>query len=427
MTIFSGSLNCGSRNYDNPVDTPNAAETPATTSPDSAKSNPNGAAAPGEAAAPGAAAPNVAKKEFTILDVSSIQNEKCTTFRASTVSHTRLNRVTLFYIAKCPSLGIRQLYARNISLNFEGQSEVGTAVNLFPNCIGNERGVEDYSLTGYISDTLTRQKLALNHKTDGNFTHIKIKSKCYSDGLNEEKSFALDTLLEYNTAPLQNYLHVNGALGYWPEKKVYLKNNGTTLNLDGTVGAITIAGDWTYADIYNYHGQLGSMTFLGSTPQELYIKTKGYRGTNTLYSIKNSDLTVTPAYLNEREAFFFVTHPTLGIYLTREFKSIIDPTYLFRYQNAKNISTSYFTKNGVKILRESARVVNGKTFFISTESFCSLNEYNFSQGKEILIATLGTLCAETLGEYGNRNIFTNISWNATDTGQIYLTPDLTTL
>lgn len=439
FTVSSVSLSCGDRNYDNPVDTEKTQPIAAGTNQDSpTPENPTGADSPkvtpsgttvggketvtkvacltDDCTSPAAVA--VTPPAFSVLDFfPGNQGGTCSVAKASTVSNGSANRITLIYRANYASMGVWQLYARNISVASNGTMTAGDPVNLFPNCFGNSTGITDYSITGYASSTLTSQNRALNNLSDGNFTHVKISSTCFNTGLNETKSFNLTDLSDDTTTTMTNYLSASGALGYWPEKNVYIKADGTTLNPDGTTGTTTIPGNWTSSGT----SPLGAMSFLGTDSQALYVVQAN--SLNSIYAVSANLISnaITAAGSNYTA---FGRHPTFGMF------AFYSGAYVMRLYTTGNFSQS--PDINARAIPFASRIIGTNGYVLSGSFYhssflCEVLKYNFSNGTAASLFKSSYTCKTSLGTIGNRSLLSDVTSSTATTGKLFLTPDLSAL
>ncbi len=412
----SASLSCGSRDYDNPVDVP--AATPAAGSPDTAQTNP-------ATNTPGADLPNakpaetpeacltdnctppaqtVAPAAYSMIDFfPGSQTGICSIAKAEVISNRSANRMTIIYRAKYASVGKWQLYGRNITVAANGTLTQSEPVNLFPNCAGDETGITGYNILGYASPLFTAQSKALNHSSDGDYTHIKIGSVCYSAGPDEQKSFNLATLAADNTTPMTDFLATNGAVGFWPEKNVYIKSDGSSLNPDGTAGSVNISKPFAEA-----------LEVLGSDAERLYLTYQS--GFSDLYSVALSNYNAIRIDDYHNSYHSLGRHSKLGFFH-------IEGIYLYNVINGIN---TYTARHDLNIVKNASRIIGFKGFLIG-QTRCEVKKINFTEKKFDTMFSANTDCKTSLGTYGNRSILTDVSATPESTGKLLLTPDLSAL
>jgi len=342
--------------------------------------------------------------------------DTCEAANVTVLKNTSLNRITLIYRAKYASDGLWQLYVRNLTVNPDGTLALtGTGpTNLFPNqCIGNTTGVTGYTISGYAGTGTTYKYYDWHEVT--NASAFAINMTCYSAPLNLSNTFDAATLSP-SVATTTSFLTTDGAVGYYKVQNVYVKSNGTTINLNGTANAFVIPGNWTSSGtsplgpiqgIYGNDaaGGLYISSKNGSTSHHKYLTAGGVL-TDMTSTVDFGYIIFPP--LNTR-ASGGIFHSTLGMYAANTYYS-----YIYGFNNGTSTSKStdaIGTEGHVLGFAADKLLTIGEAVYFSDGWNRSVQSFNFSSG------TFSTLAAQafppgsssysydTLGLYNAKALF----------------------
>lgn len=348
----------------------------------------------------------VASGSFSLIDYfPGNQVGVCYVADSTVIKNKSANRMTVIFRAKYASVGKWQLYARNITVAANGSLSQGEPVNLFPNCAGDESGVTGYNILGYASPNFTAQNIALNHLVDSDFTHIKIASLCFSAGPDEQKTFNLATLANDTSTTTTNFLATSGAVGHWPEKNVYIKSDGSSLNPDGSAGNVNISGVGT------------NLKILGSDADKLYFMPQDGNNNPSYY--------ITLSNYNKQSINngSYGKYNGIGKHIKLGFFYFYDSSKLYNFSN--NLETSFGYAPG-SLVDGASRILGYKGFLIGTTN-CQVKKINFTEKTFTSIFSANANCTLSLGTWGNQSVLTNVTSTATSIGKLFLTSDLSEL
>jgi hypothetical protein len=283
------------------------------------------------------------------------------------------NRMTMIYRANYASVGMWQLYGRNITLSSDGTiAFAGDPVNLFPGeCYGNTSGVTSFSITGFADGSSSTQAYDINDAH--NVAALAIQMTCYSSVLSGSATFNLSDFSRVTTST-KTFLKDQGVVGYWRGKNVYVKSNGTTMNPDGTAGSATIT--WTgFTSISKVYGtdKAGGIYLSGGST---------YKYVDSTFAVSTS--TVVNALTDWTAANFSTSgayHSQYGLYVTEAAPKLggVQRNYLSLINNNTVVTSAPITFGDhiLAVINDKALFYNDKNTYLSSDNFSSYSaSYN---------------------------------------------------
>ena len=338
-----------------------------------------------------------------------------------------LSRFTILYRANYASAGLWQLYALGFTVSADGTMAAdANPVNLFPSCYGNASGVTAFSVTEYKDGTTTTAR-RLNFDEAENVSDFVVSVTCVNNALSGSVKFGTAAGYSTSTANTLPFMNTLGAYGYWAEKSVYLKADGTSLNADGTAGNVIIS--MPSGKTIN--------SVVGSDSTGVYLAMSGPSCYFVSSSLQVSSSTIC-GYTDSGANYGIWNDPTYGTNtLVNRYSSNYSRLYIEHWQNNSKITSSQPLGNNLGnniksfLLTRNNKILAGDYYNSQYQNSVGYVYHNYLGTLNLSNGTFTTLktsfipmgASDTYYStlFGTRAIFLYIPSGSTDSCEAYLT------